>query len=72
MPLTIFDIRIDGTREVTQGDIDRLVIAEQAYGRLRAALAETHAWVRSQIAEIDAREAMPTQEVENERPTGDL
>lgn len=40
--LKIYDITIDDHREVTQADIDRLMATEQAYGKLRAFVAQTH------------------------------
>jgi hypothetical protein len=43
MPLKLYDIEIDDTREPTQEDIDRLTAVQQAYGKLRAFMAQTHA-----------------------------
>lgn len=42
MPLELYDITIDQRREVTQEDIDRLCLIEQAYGKIRHELKGIH------------------------------
>ena len=51
----MYDIHTDESRDVTQDDIDELMIAQQAYGRLRQAVTDTHEWVRGEIAALRER-----------------
>lgn len=62
MPVTIYDVSIDATREVTQEDIDMLTATAQAYGRLRAAVAEIEA-VRMSLVQEVLRRGKPVIEV---------
>ncbi len=55
MGLTLYDIEIDATREVTQADIDALTAVQQAYGKLRAFAAQTHAELMAEIARVKQR-----------------
>ena len=55
MPVTRYDIEIDGTREVTQADVDMLTAVEQAYGKLRAAIAQTHAELMAEVEAVKRR-----------------
>jgi hypothetical protein len=55
MPLKIYDIEIDGTREVTQADIDMLTAVQQAYGKLRHAIAQTHVELMAEVERVKRR-----------------
>lgn len=55
MALSIYDIGIDATREATQADIDMLMAVSNAYGRLRAAVADTHAELVHTIAGLRSK-----------------
>lgn len=74
MPITFYDIAADETREVTQRDVALMEIGTQAYGRLRAALNDTEAWVRDAVAVVNHQYpvADPTRHVDAEPVTGDL
>ncbi|HXJ61870.1 MAG TPA: hypothetical protein VNU68_34965 [Verrucomicrobiae bacterium] len=67
----MYDVAIDDKREVTQKDVDRLVAVEQAYGRLRTAMADTHGRLMEQIGAI-ALSSEVEKVVPNELPTGDV
>ena len=55
MALKLYDIEIDDTREPTQEDIDRLTAVQQAYGKLRALVAQTHAEMLVEIERFRRR-----------------
>lgn len=55
MGLRLYDVTTDETRDATQHDLDVLMVAQQAYGKLRQAVAETHAWVLDEIAALNER-----------------
>ena len=55
MPLTIYDVTIDDTREATQADIDMLTAVQQAYGRLRTAMQQTHAELMMEVGRVKQR-----------------
>lgn len=57
MPLKIYDVHNDEMREATQADIDALMAVQQAYGKLRTAVAQAHTELVIKIEEIKRREA---------------
>lgn len=57
MALKIYDVQNDEMREATQADIDALMAVQQAYGKLRTAVAQTHAVLMLDIAEIKRKQA---------------
>lgn len=52
MTLRIYDINIDETRDATQDDIDTLMAVNNAYGRLRTAVADVHTEVLAAVKDI--------------------
>lgn len=55
MGLQLYDVHTDQTREATQEDIEGLQAMANAYGALRAAVADTHARLLTQIEDIKRR-----------------
>lgn len=47
--LRVYDIAADSFRDATQTDLDNAALATQAYGRLRAAMTQTQAWVEENL-----------------------
>ena len=55
MGLKIYDVELDEHREATQADIDMLTAAAQAYGKLRAFVAQTQGELMAEIERVKAR-----------------
>lgn len=59
--LRVYDVNTDEYRPVTQLDLDMFQATVQAYGKLRAATASTHAQLMRDIDDIKSR-AQPAAE----------
>ena len=57
MALRLYDVNADEYREVTQADVDALTAVQQAYGKLRTAVAQTQEELLIEIARIKQRQA---------------
>ena len=55
MTVTFYDIKIDERREVTQADIDMMTATVQAYGKLRAFVAQTQAELMAEVERVRVR-----------------
>lgn len=55
MAPVFYDIEIDASREVTQQDVDRMTACVQAYGKLRAAVAQIQTELMMEMERIKAR-----------------
>lgn len=55
MKVRLYDIRTDGTRDVTQRDVDEMQAVVTAYGLLRDAVTRVHTDLQARVGEIKER-----------------
>jgi hypothetical protein len=65
MPLTFFDTATGETRDLTQADLDMLVVIRWSHGRLLNFFREERERLENELRAVDARHAQPPKEVEN-------
>ena len=65
MALTIFDIGAGETRDITQADLDELMVIRASHGRVMSFLAEERTRLLTEMANARAKHAPVEKEVEN-------
>jgi hypothetical protein len=72
MALRLYDVHKDEFRDVTQADVDALKAVEQAYGKLRSAVARTHEELLNEVAGIQRRQTQAANQPDFGTPTEDV
>lgn len=65
MALTIYDATAGETREMTQADLDELLVVRASHGRIMSFLAEERTRAMGEIQAVRARYTPVDQEVRN-------
>lgn len=59
MPLTMYDVQTDESREVTQADVDMFEATTQSYGRLLGLVSQERTRLLSDLDVIRTRYGLP-------------
>lgn len=65
MALRIFDIEAAETRDLTQADLDELLVMRASHGRIMSFLADERVRVLNEIQDARSRHAPAAKEVDN-------